>query len=83
MKDARLPQTPRVKVEGIEREGRRYLRVETDAVALDAWFYLPDEELFLSDNYIDLVPGKPREIEVIWPTGDIDATRVRFRHAAM
>jgi beta-mannosidase len=83
LKEARLPVAPRVSVEGFEREGRRYLRVATDALALDVLFYLPDEELHLSDNYINLVPGQPLEVEVIRPTGDFDASRVRFRHVGM
>jgi beta-mannosidase len=83
MKEARLPADPRVTVEGVEREGRHYLRVAADALALDVLFYLPGEELHLSDNYIDLVPGQSREIEIIRPTGDFDASRVRVRHVAM
>ncbi|MDR2131062.1 MAG: glycoside hydrolase family 2 protein [Odoribacteraceae bacterium] len=79
VKNLLLPPDPRVAVEGVEREGKRFLRVSAEKLALDVFFYLPGEELCLSDNYIDLVPGKAREVEILQPVGEVDVSRIRAR----
>jgi beta-mannosidase len=78
-KNLKLPASPRVTVEVVEREGRRFLNLSADRLALDVLLYLPGEELHLSDNYIDLVPGRAREVEVTRPATPVPAGAIRAR----
>jgi beta-mannosidase len=75
-----LPAGPRVSVALVEKNGRRYLQASTDKLARDVLFYLPGRELHLSNNYIDLLPGRVYELEILRPDDGIAAAGIRTRH---
>lgn len=78
-RDLKLPENPQITKEIIRKDGGDFLRVTTDRLACGVWFNIPGEEFALSDNYLDLLPGRVYDLEIISGKIPADADRIRFR----
>lgn len=64
-----------------EKDGKKWLDVTSDKLACSVMFYIPGHQLFFSDNYIDILPGKTYHIEM---TTDLSKeeinSQIKYRH---
>lgn len=78
-KNLNIPKTVNITKEVITKNGQEYLRVTTDRLACNVWFYIPDKKFVLEDNYIDLLPGRTYDIAITSSDGTVKAGDIQFR----
>ncbi len=79
-KELDLP-TPSISIEVRQGESIPEILVSSPRLARDVMFYVPNQQAFFHQNYIDLLPGKVYEIPVqteLTPAQLINA--IRYRH---
>ena len=72
---------PGLVIRRTEELGRTYLEVQAERLAKDLYLNNPEGDLFLSDNYFDLLPGETVRLEV--RAGDPDPDRLLCHHLGM
>ncbi len=50
-----------------ESNGAKIINVSTDNLAKAVYLNIPNQEVFFSDNYFDLIPGETKKIEISGP----------------
>ncbi len=72
---------PNLKIEVKEQKEKKWIEVCSDKLAGNVMFYIPGHNVFFSDNYMDILPGKVYRIEL---TTDLSrneiAGQIRYRH---
>lgn len=62
-KNLKLPEAD-VKTELVEKDGKRFLSVSSNSLAMSVYLGFTDQQITLSDNYFDLLPGETRLVEI-------------------
>jgi len=62
-KDLKLPEAD-IKTELVEKDGKRFLSVSSNSLAMSVYLGFTDQQITLSDNYFDLLPGETRLVEI-------------------
>lgn len=76
-KELQLPSEPQITIRPGRKNGKTCLSVQTDRLACDVMFYVPDKQVKFSENYIDLLPGRTYTIEC---DGLGERDEVKFRY---
>jgi len=80
-RDLKLPENPEIDMDISEKDGSVQLLLKSDKLVKNLMLSLPDEDVFFSDNYFDLLPGEERIIKL---KGNIEITHFKenlsFRH---
>jgi beta-mannosidase len=63
----------------VEKDGKQILEISTDKLARDIYLNIPDQEVFFSDNYFDLLPGEKHKIEILG-LGVFDIDKLQIMH---
>lgn len=70
-KDLQL-MVPIIKTKIIKNKGKNYLIVSSDKLVKDLYLNFKNQEVFLSDNYFDLLPNQLKKIELSGSSFDIN-----------
>ena len=62
-KDLKL-EKPNIKTELVQKGGKTFLKVNTNKLVKDLYLNFPNEKVFFSDNYFDLLPNETKWIEL-------------------
>lgn len=79
-KNLHLPADPGLQVKIIKEKGKTYLEVTTRKLACNVFFYLAEGHLDLSDNYLDILPGRTYRLEVRSPENLPAESAILLRH---
>ncbi|WP_319268565.1 glycoside hydrolase family 2 protein [uncultured Draconibacterium sp.] len=60
-------------------DGKQMLEISTDKLARDIYLNIPDQEVFFSDNYFDLLPSEKRQVEMSG-SGEFDIEKLQIMH---
>ncbi len=77
-KDLKL-EKPTIKTELVQKEGKTFLKVTTNKLVKDLYLNFPNEKVFLSDNYFDLLPNDTKWIEIT-SQHKIDIKKLEIKH---
>ena len=70
---------PEIKTELVNKDGKLFLAVSTNTLVKDLYLNFPNQQLFLSDNYFDLLPNEKKVVEIT--TSDkLDVTKLEIKH---
>ncbi|GAF04114.1 beta-mannosidase [Saccharicrinis fermentans] len=63
----------------VEEDGKQILEISTDKLARDIYLNIPDQEVFFSDNYFDLLPGEKHQL-AISGSGEFSLDKLQITH---
>ncbi|MGM0377196.1 MAG: glycoside hydrolase family 2 protein, partial [Bacteroidota bacterium] len=63
-RDLNLPEHPEIEIDISEKEGSVQLVLQSAKLVKNLMLSLPEEGVFFSDNYFDLLPGEKRKIKL-------------------
>ncbi len=70
---------PTIKTEIAENNGKASLKVTTDKLVRDLYINFPNQSVFLSDNYFDLLPDEIKWIELL-TEDEIDINDIKTKY---
>ncbi|MEN9907249.1 MAG: hypothetical protein RLZZ540_390 [Bacteroidota bacterium] len=70
---------PEIKTELVNKDGKLFLEVSTNTLVKDLYLNFPNQQVFLSDNYFDLLPNEKKIIEIT--TSDkLEINKLEIKH---
>lgn len=70
---------PVIKTEMVERDGKSFLKVSADKLVKDLYLNFPNQSVFLSDNYFDLLPHETKWVDLS-SANKLDINTVELKH---
>lgn len=70
---------PEINTELVNKDGKLFLAVSTNKLVKDLYLNFPDQQVFLSDNYFDLLPNEKKLVEVTAEV-KVDINMLKIKH---